>query len=54
MTPEDELSFVARHNLDVTATILCAAFLVPYAAWRLLHAVFFSTASANRRKAKAA
>lgn len=39
MTPEDELTFVQRHNIDVIATYLCGACAVLYAVWQLLRCV---------------
>lgn len=36
MTPEDDLSFVARHNVDVIATYFGGVAAAVFGAWKLL------------------
>jgi hypothetical protein len=54
MTPDDELTFVQRHNIDVIATYLCGAGLALFAAWQLLHwvAAAVLAAAAPSQKSK--
>ena len=49
MTPEDDLSFVVRHKLDVIATYLCGLAAAVFVVWKLLQTLLRSVLAASGR-----